>query len=234
VAVPLFSAAPFGGISHGSISFCKDTSMSSTTTYESVTRTLGAVWFLLLAGLMVSAAYHEAAPSVIVCKFCLMSFYLVLFFLLMARPPAKSQVHSIMPRVAAFAGTYTPWTIGFFPAYHSTSLSLVATVCIVSGMVLAIITVLHLGTAFSLVPQARSVVRSGPYRCLRHPLYLAEEIAIVGALLQFLSPITVVIFLIHIGVQLCRIVYEERLLRLTFPEYASYAMTSRRLIPYVW
>jgi len=204
------------------------------TTHESLMRTFGAVWFLLLAGLMASAAYHEAAPSVIVCKLCLMSFYLILFFLLMARPPAKSQAHGVMPRTAAFVGTYTPWAIGFFPAYHSASLSLLATVCIVSGIVLAIITVLHLGTAFSLVPQARNVVRNGPYRWLRHPLYLAEEIAIVGALLQFISPITVAIFMIHIGVQICRIVYEERLLRLTFPEYNTYAMTNWRLIPYVW
>jgi protein-S-isoprenylcysteine O-methyltransferase Ste14 len=204
------------------------------TTYGSVSRTLGAVWFLLLAGLMASAAYHEAQPLVVVCKLCLMSFYLVLFFLLMARPPAKSQAHGLMPRVAAFVGTYMPWTIGWFPAYHSASLSVLATICIVSGTVLAIITVLHLGKAFSIVPQARSVVRCGPYRWLRHPLYLAEEVAIIGALLQFLSPITMAIFVVHIGVQICRIVYEERLLRVTFPEYGTYAMTNWRLVPYVW
>jgi protein-S-isoprenylcysteine O-methyltransferase Ste14 len=202
--------------------------------HDSVTRILGAAWFLILACSMASAAFHEAAASVIVCKLCLMSFYLVLFVLLILRPPARSQAQGILPRMAAFVGTYLPWTIGFFPANHSASLSVLATVCVVSGMVLATITVLHLGKAFSLVPQARSVVRSGPYRWLRHPLYLAEEVAVVGALLQFLSPLTLTIFVIHIGVQICRIVYEERLLRLVFPEYGTYAMTSWRLIPYVW
>ena len=201
---------------------------------DSVTRVLGAVWFLILACAMASAAFHEAEPSAVVSKLCLMSFYLVLFFLLMLRPPARSQAHGVMPRMAAFVGTYLPWTIGFFPTYHSASLSVLATVCVVSGMALATITVLHLGRAFSLVPQARSVVRSGPYRWLRHPLYLAEEVAVVGALLQFLSPITLIIFVIHIGVQICRIVYEERLLGLVFPEYGAYAKTSWRLIPYVW
>jgi protein-S-isoprenylcysteine O-methyltransferase Ste14 len=211
-----------------------DTRAAAQPGHDSVTRILGAAWFLILACAMASAAFHEAATSVVVCKLSLMTFYLVLFFLLMLRPPARSQAHGILPRTAAFVGTYLPWTIGFFPTNHSASLSVLATVCVVSGMVLATITVLHLGRAFSLVPQARSVVRSGPYRWLRHPLYLAEEVAVVGALLQFLSPLTLTIFVIHIGVQICRIVYEERLLRLVFPEYGTYAMTNWRLIPYVW
>ena len=202
--------------------------------HDQVSRILGAAWFLMLAAFMASAAFNEAQPSVVVCKLCLMSFYLVLCFLLMLRPPAISQASGIMPRMAAFVGTYLPWTIGFFPAFHSASLSVLATVCVVSGMLLAIITVLHLGKAFSLVPQARSVVSSGPYRRLRHPLYLAEEVAVVGALLQFLSPVTIVIFVIHIGVQICRILYEERLLQLVFPEYSAYAVTRWRLIPCVW
>jgi protein-S-isoprenylcysteine O-methyltransferase Ste14 len=200
----------------------------------SLTSVFGGLWFLLLGALMLSAAYHETVLLVVVSKLCLMTFYLILTVLLMARPPATSQADGLMPRLAAFGGTYMPWTIGLFPAYHSTSLSLLATVCIISGMVLAIVTVLYLGKAFSLVPQARNVVHGGPYRWLRHPLYLAEEVAVFGALLQFLGPITLVIFVIHIGVQICRIVYEERLLRLTFPDYGTYAMTNWRLIPHVW
>jgi protein-S-isoprenylcysteine O-methyltransferase Ste14 len=102
------------------------------------------------------------------------------------------------------------------------------------GTVLAIISVWYLGKAFSLVPQGRKVVRNGPYRWIRHPLYAAEEIAVFGALLQFFSLITVIIFLVHIGVQICRIIYEERLLRQTFPEYNDYVATSWRLLPSVW
>ena len=101
-------------------------------------------------------------------------------------------------------------------------------------MVMAIITVSHLGKAFSIVPQAHKVVRSGPYRWLRHPLYAAEAIAVFGTLLQFLSPFTVSIFVLHIGMQIYRMLNEERLLTQTFPEYRAYAATSWRLIPFAW
>jgi protein-S-isoprenylcysteine O-methyltransferase Ste14 len=78
------------------------------------------------------------------------------------------------------------------------------------------------------------LVRSGPYRWLRHPLYVCEEIAVFGTLLQFLSPITALIFATHIGIQVCRIIYEEKLLRESFPEYRNYSASTWRLIPFVW
>jgi protein-S-isoprenylcysteine O-methyltransferase Ste14 len=123
----------------------------------------------------------------------------------------------------------------FFAALtNSALLNLISSVCVIAGMALAIFTVLHLGKAFSLVPQARMLVRSGPYRWLRHPLYVCEEIAVFGTLLQFLSPITALMFVTHIGIQVCRIVYEERLLRENLPEFREYAATTWRLIPLVW
>jgi protein-S-isoprenylcysteine O-methyltransferase Ste14 len=123
----------------------------------------------------------------------------------------------------------------FFAALtNSALLNLMSSVCVIAGMALAIFTVLHLGKAFSLVPQARMLVRSGPYRWLRHPLYVCEEIAVFGTLLQFLSPITALIFATHIGIQVCRIIYEEKLLRESFPEYRDYLASTWRLIPFVW
>jgi protein-S-isoprenylcysteine O-methyltransferase Ste14 len=103
-----------------------------------------------------------------------------------------------------------------------------------AGIIMMLVTIRHLGRSFSLVPQARSVVQTGPYRWIKHPLYLAEEIAIVGAVLQFLNPVTVFILVVHIGIQVCRILYEEDLLRRTCPEYASYEASRWRLIPYIW
>jgi len=40
--------------------------------------------------------------------------------------------------------------------------------------------------------------------------------------------------IVHIGVQVCRILYEEDLLRRNFPEYSSYEASRWRVIPYVW
>jgi protein-S-isoprenylcysteine O-methyltransferase Ste14 len=101
-------------------------------------------------------------------------------------------------------------------------------------MIMTLVTIRHLGKSFSLVPQARSVVQTGPYRWIKHPLYLAEEIAILGVVLQYLTPATVIVLVLHIGVQVCRILYEEDLLRRNCPEYSSYEASRWRLIPYVW
>ena len=92
----------------------------------------------------------------------------------------------------------------------------------------------HLGRSFSLVPQARSVVQTGPYRWVKHPLYLSEEIVIVGVALQHLSPVTVIILILHFAVQVSRILYEEDVLRRNCPEYSGYESSRWRLIPYVW
>jgi protein-S-isoprenylcysteine O-methyltransferase Ste14 len=102
------------------------------------------------------------------------------------------------------------------------------------GMTMVLVTIRHLGRSFSLVPQARSVVQTGPYRWIKHPLYLAEEIAILGVVLQDLTLVTLIVLVLHIGVQVCRILYEEDLLRRNFPEYSSYEASRWRVIPYVW
>jgi Flp pilus assembly pilin Flp len=53
-------------------------------------------------------------------------------------------------------------------------------------------------------------------------LYLAEEVAILGTLLQYYSPLT----LAHCVLQIGRIFYEENLLRHCFADYADYAQST--------
>jgi len=52
------------------------------------------------------------------------------------------------------------------------------------GCVSIVYAVLHLGKSFSIMPQARRLVIGGPYRFVRHPLYFAEELAVIGVLIQ--------------------------------------------------
>jgi protein-S-isoprenylcysteine O-methyltransferase Ste14 len=106
--------------------------------------------------------------------------------------------------------------------------------CVLIGTIMALVAIGHLGPSFSLTPQARSVVQTGPYHWIRHPLYLSEEIAIVGVALSHLGLDTVLILVLHFGVQVRRILYEEELLRQTCPEYSSYESSRWRLIPYLW
>jgi protein-S-isoprenylcysteine O-methyltransferase Ste14 len=204
--------------------------------HDLFTRTFGGVWFLSLAAVMVVGTTAPGVPwSQIISRSCLCLFYLLLWLLILIRPPARSEAVGWLPRLAAFVGTYLPWSITFLAPNAGVGPNLLSTVCVTGGMILVIITVLHLGRSFSLVPQARAVACTGPYRWIRHPLYFAEEIAVLGVVLQVLSPLTLTIFVTHIAVQIGRIHFEEHLLRQSLPEYHRYGQIARwRLIPHIW
>ena len=46
---------------------------------------------------------------------------------------------------------------------------------------------LDLARSLSIMPEARKLVTTGLYARIRHPLYLAEDIALLGIALQFRS-----------------------------------------------
>jgi protein-S-isoprenylcysteine O-methyltransferase Ste14 len=79
------------------------------------------------------------------------------------------------------------------------------------------------------------VVRSGPYRLVRHPMYAGLVPVMVGMGLWLHSTATAIGALIPTVILAIRIVHEERLLRDRLPEYADYASSVRwRMLPGVW
>lgn len=106
----------------------------------------------------------------------------------------------------------------------------------VVGAALAVAALASLGSNFSIVPEAQSLVVTGPYRSIRHPMYLAEILMILGIVLS--DPrITYVIGATGVfGLQVYRIRVEEQLLLAAFPNaYEDFiARTRYRLLPHVW
>jgi protein-S-isoprenylcysteine O-methyltransferase Ste14 len=86
------------------------------------------------------------------------------------------------------------------------------------------------------IQEDHHVVRSGPYRVLRHPSYTGLLVAVLGVSLLYGNWLSVLVFeaLVIAGV-LYRIRVEERVLLDGLGEdYAVYMRETNRLIPGVW
>jgi protein-S-isoprenylcysteine O-methyltransferase Ste14 len=132
----------------------------------------------------------------------------------------------------AGAGSFLPLLmVAMPPAHLPPAVEALAIVMILAGSLLSFWTITHLGRSFSIMPQARQLVTTGPYAVVRHPLYLCEEIAVIGAMLSCLSPTALLLAAVHWVFQTRRAAAEEQLLRETFPEYAAYAARVPRYWP---
>ena len=90
---------------------------------------------------------------------------------------------------------------------------------------------LSLGRSFGIVAANRGLKQAGPYRLVRHPIYLGHLVTGVGFTLANWSPLNLTLLLIVTACQLFRIRAEERVLTES-DEYASYASRVRwRLVP---
>ena len=93
---------------------------------------------------------------------------------------------------------------------------------------------LSLGRWFGVRPAARGLATRGPYRLVRHPMYLAYMLADVGYNLQEWNYGTVLLMLGGWASIFYRIYAEERLLA-RHPGWATYvALVRRRLVPGLW
>ena len=112
-------------------------------------------------------------------------------------------------------------------------LRIVSDVLILAGTVFSIVSLAWLGRRFGIRPDVRGLVTSGPYRWVRHPLYLGESGFALGWLLLRLSPLMVAVFFLWCALQYYRILMEESALGAVFPEYEDYRRRTPRIIPFI-
>jgi protein-S-isoprenylcysteine O-methyltransferase Ste14 len=94
-----------------------------------------------------------------------------------------------------------------------------------------LVSVAFLGRNFGVLPAARGLVTRGPYRVVRHPVYLGEIGACTGLALAAPSPVNAAVLGALLLAQTVRMRLEERALCDAFPEYEAYALSTPRLVP---
>ena len=107
-------------------------------------------------------------------------------------------------------------------------------VLVTFAAVFSVLCLLSLGKRFGVRPALRGLVTRGPYRVVRHPLYLSYVIAHIGFNLQVWNVVTLLLTLLGWTAMVCRIRAEERVLSRD-PGWPAYVGLVRyRLIPGLW
>lgn len=97
---------------------------------------------------------------------------------------------------------------------------------------------LYLGRFFSekvRIVQDHELVTKGPYRYVRHPIYIGEMLYFLSIPVIFGSLYGLVIMLAIVPILIYRIEYEEKVLSAKFgQEYEEYASKTWKLIPFLY
>jgi protein-S-isoprenylcysteine O-methyltransferase Ste14 len=161
-----------------------------------------------------------------------MGFNLLLIYLLVVRGKPVRKSKGLLPRFFAFAGTFLGVGLLQLPvAQLGLAMQLLSAALVGIGSLASVLVLWRLGKSFSIMPEARTLVTSGPYAHARHPLYGVEMISIVGTALQFVQPWAGLIGLGVVVLLVIRTIYEERVLSEAYPEYADYRAKTARFIP---
>lgn len=164
-----------------------------------------------------------------------LGFVLLLAGALCLRRRPLARAAGLRPRVIAMAGTFSITGMALLPrADLAPGAAMVSFLLICTGYAFACFALRHLGRSLSIMAEARRLVTTGPYARIRHPLYAGEALASLGLLIQYLSPLAVVLWIVHLSLQWRRMRYEEGVLGEAFPEYGGYADRVARLIPGVF
>ncbi len=163
----------------------------------------------------------------------LTGYYALLVWIYLTRSAASLTTKSLPAKIIALAATFMPFTFPMLngPAQPSIVILMVSSLTLLFGMIFTMVALGTLGKSFSLIPQTRKLVTSGPYRLVRHPVYVGELIAGLGLVVWAPSIAKTVVFLLLVGCEVYRALQEEKLLAEAFADYPEYASKTARFIP---
>lgn len=124
----------------------------------------------------------------------------------------------------------------FLPRSATTSYLAVALVA--SGLAFAVWARQHLAGNWSArvtVKEEHQLVRTGPYRWVRHPIYTGMLLALLGTVIAVDTRLGLIAFALIIASFVRKLVIEERFMTATFgTDYERYRRETARLVPFLW
>lgn len=159
----------------------------------------------------------------------------------LTRPPAKGVAKGFLQTLFPLLLVILPFLIVMMPytynhwvpekaGLHLAGLYVINGVLILAGL-LNIAGLAAMRKSFAIMAEARVLVRSGPYRWVRHPMYLAHFVIFFCCLLLRFQAATAVLYVLFIAGQIARARIEEKKLTETFPEYEEYRGRTGMFVP---
>lgn len=146
------------------------------------------------------------------------------------RPIAKSD--GIFSRLAPLAAVVlSPMFLFLDRASPNLACNFISVAVSLAAGAMAVVTLSFLGRSFSIMPEARRLVTAGPYKMVRHPLYLFEILIVFAMFVQYRSLAAAGLFILIAGVETARAIYEEAVLARAFQDFSAYRRRTSFLIP---
>lgn len=102
------------------------------------------------------------------------------------------------------------------------------------GVWAVIVMKLHTLTVMPSVKQGGQLCTSGPYSVIRHPMYTAVLLLLMGLLLNNYSHTGLVVFIIVLVDLIVKMNVEEKILITHYDGYKDYMTKTKRIIPFIY
>jgi protein-S-isoprenylcysteine O-methyltransferase Ste14 len=162
--------------------------------------------------------------------------HFIVLAIALTRPQPKVWDYSVASSVAVGVSYAYPYAqviyLRWSPGYIVSDSAGLALVTLAAG--LSLVSLLVIGRFFGVRPALRGLVTNGPYRFVRHPMYLSYLIGDIGYNLQEWNFVTLLLVLVGWISLVYRIHAEERMLS-QHVEWPAYVVSvGYRLFPGIW